>query len=192
MPLLSVLQMKVVGPDTKPVANETVYLFIGGQDNSMEKLMFTTDQQGFALFSLNTSLWKNSVTMTVSWSDRCCSLRSRTKTSDPWFSLQGTSQSTLDIEPYNYEVRKPEYVRAFLAVTEFYSKSKSFLKLLRATEGFTCDGDASVRAQYIIQGEELKEGQDTLDFFYLVRVPSSTDVLHEVTWHDCFSCHLSL
>ena len=33
-----------------------------------------------------------------------------------------------------------------------------------------CDKDATVRAQYIIQGEELNSGQEVLDFFYLVCV----------------------
>ena len=32
-----------------------------------------------------------------------------------------------------------------------------------------CNKDATVRAQYIIQGDELKKGQEVLDFFYLVR-----------------------
>lgn len=32
-----------------------------------------------------------------------------------------------------------------------------------------CDKDETLRAQYIIQGEELKKGQEVLDFFYLVR-----------------------
>lgn len=32
-----------------------------------------------------------------------------------------------------------------------------------------CNKDATVRAQYIIQGNELKNGQEVIDFFYLVR-----------------------
>lgn len=32
-----------------------------------------------------------------------------------------------------------------------------------------CDKDAAVRVKYIIQGEELRKGQEVLDHFYLVR-----------------------
>lgn len=32
----------------------------------------------------------------------------------------------------------------------------------------SCSQDASVNVQYIVQGEELKKGQEVLDCFYLV------------------------
>lgn len=35
---------------------------------------------------------------------------------------------------------------------------------------FSCEKDGIVLAHYIIQGVELKKGQTTLDFFYLVRL----------------------
>lgn len=60
---LSCSQIKVVGPDNKPVANEAVYLFVG----SSLKLELTTDVKGVALFSLSTSLWKDSVHLKVGY-----------------------------------------------------------------------------------------------------------------------------
>lgn len=66
-------------------------------------------------------------------------------------------------------VRKPEYRLAFHQASAFYSKSSSFLKLMQIKGKLSCDSDATVRAQYIIQGEELKKGQEVLEFFYLVR-----------------------
>lgn len=41
---------------------------------------------------------------------------------------------------------------------------------MQVNEEISCDKDATVRAQYIIQGEELKKGPVVeVDFFYLVR-----------------------
>ena len=39
---------------------------------------------------------------------------------------------------------------------------------MQVNQEISCDRDATVRAQYIIQGEELKKGPE-VDFFYLVR-----------------------
>ncbi len=72
-------------------------------------------------------------------------------------------------EPYVENRRYPEYRSAYHSVAQFYSKSSSFLKLMQVNEQISCDKDATVRAQYIIQGKELKNGQEVLDFFYLVR-----------------------
>ena len=60
---LTVLQIKVVGPDNRLVANEAVYLFVGLSPS----LMLTTDTKGMALFTLDTSLWKHSVYLRVSY-----------------------------------------------------------------------------------------------------------------------------
>lgn len=69
-----------------------------------------------------------------------------------------------------YGLRRPDYRLASHHVTAFYSKSSSFLKLMQVSGRLSCDKDVAVRAQYIIQGEELKKGQEVLDFFYLVCV----------------------
>lgn len=51
----------MVGPDNKPVSNEAVYLFVGDSLN----LALTTDVKGMASFSLDTSLWKDGVSLKV-------------------------------------------------------------------------------------------------------------------------------
>uniref|UniRef100_A0A673Z6X6 Alpha-2-macroglobulin-like n=1 Tax=Salmo trutta TaxID=8032 RepID=A0A673Z6X6_SALTR len=64
-PLLC-FQIKVTGPDSTPVPNEPVYLFLqnGGQS---ENWTLTTDSKGIASFSLDTSLWtSDSVSLSVS------------------------------------------------------------------------------------------------------------------------------
>ncbi|XP_023284214.1 alpha-2-macroglobulin-like isoform X1 [Seriola lalandi dorsalis] len=133
-------KVKVVGPDNKPVVNEPVYLFAGESQNAT----LTTNSFGMASFSLDTSLWKDSV------------------------NLKASSKKTDENEPYVPNVRRPEYRSAHHHVTAFYSKSSSFLKLMQVSGKISCDEDATVRAQYIIQGEELNKGQEVLDFFYLV------------------------
>lgn len=82
---------------------------------------------------------------------------------------QASSRKTEENEPYVANLRRPEYRSAFHQAAAFYSKSRSFLKLMQVNGKIFCDKDENVRAQFIIQGEELKKGQEVLDFFYLVR-----------------------
>ncbi|XP_061537054.1 alpha-2-macroglobulin-like protein 1 [Phycodurus eques] len=133
-------KVKMTGPDRKPVANEPVYLIAPDSIT----LTLTTNTDGVASFSLDTSNWGDYV------------------------NLQAKSKLVEDDEPYVPDMRKPEYRTAFHNVSPFYSKSSSFLKLMQVSGMISCDKDAAVRAKYIIQGEELKKGQETLDFFYLV------------------------
>lgn len=62
---LTCLQVKVVGPDNKPVANEAVHLSY--VDTQRETL--TTDVKGMASFSLNTTAWTDVVSLKVG---SCC------------------------------------------------------------------------------------------------------------------------
>ncbi|XP_047450424.1 alpha-2-macroglobulin-like protein 1 isoform X2 [Mugil cephalus] len=133
-------KIKMVGPDKTPVANEMVYLVAG----ESQKLNLTTDHKGMALFSLDTSLWKSTVT------------------------LEARSKDHKNNEPYEPNLQRPEYRSAHHHVSEFYSKSSSFLKFLQVSGKLPCGKDTTVRAQYVIQGEELKKGQEVLEFFYLV------------------------
>ncbi|XP_039985815.1 alpha-2-macroglobulin-like protein 1 isoform X2 [Xiphias gladius] len=133
-------KVKVIGPDNKPVTNEPVYLFV----NDSHNITLTTDKKGMASFSLGTSLWNDSV------------------------NLRASSKNPKEDEPFVPNVRRPEYRSAHHHVAAFYSKSSSFLKLMQVSGKISCDKDATVRTQYIIQGEELKKGQEVLDFFYLV------------------------
>lgn len=133
-------KVKLVGPGFKPVANENVYV----SSSNSQNLTLTTDLKGMASFSLDTSLWKDSIT------------------------LVATAQKTEDNEPYVPRLRRPEYSAAYRHVAPFYSKSSSFLKIKQHEGKLRCNKDATVRVEYIIQGKELKEDQEVLDFFYLV------------------------
>ncbi|KAK5621424.1 hypothetical protein CRENBAI_006807 [Crenichthys baileyi] len=133
-------KIKVVGPDNRPVANELLDLFV---DDS-KKMVLTTDSNGIAQFSLITSDWTAPV------------------------SLKVLTKDTKENEPYDPNVRRADYGSAYLYISPAYSKSNSFLKLKQISQGFACDRDATVTAQYIIQGTELKKNQPVLNFFYLV------------------------
>ncbi|XP_029628746.1 alpha-2-macroglobulin isoform X1 [Salmo trutta] len=137
-------KIKVTGPDSTPVPNEPVYLFLqnGGQS---ENWTLTTDSKGIASFSLDTSLW----------------------TSDS-VSLSARYQKVMEDYLYEQGVRSPLYTSAYHFAWKFYSKSKSFVKIMQGEGKFSCEKDGIVLARYIIHGVELKRGQTTLDFFYLV------------------------
>ncbi|KAJ7995147.1 hypothetical protein DPEC_G00241550 [Dallia pectoralis] len=133
-------KIKVTGPKSVPIRNEPVYLFLNA-----DNWTFTTDSRGIASFSLDTSLWSFDVG-----------------------SLSARKQKVLEDRHYEWHLRRPEYKSALHQITKFYSKSKSFLKIMQGNRKFSCETDGSVSAQYIIQGKELSIGQETLDFHYLV------------------------
>ncbi|XP_063763820.1 alpha-2-macroglobulin isoform X2 [Eleginops maclovinus] len=135
-------KVKVIGPDNKAVPNEAVYVFVG--NSHAPEVTLITDANGKASFSFDTALWTDNV------------------------NLEARSRKTEVNEPYVADVRKPEYRTAYHNVAAFYSKSSSFLKLMQVNGRLACDIDTTVRAQYIIQGTELKSDQDILEFFYLV------------------------
>ncbi|KAM4627145.1 alpha-2-macroglobulin isoform 2-T2 [Polymixia lowei] len=135
-------KVKVIGPDSKPVASEPVYLQALGSGVT-ENITLTTNNKGMASFSLDTSLWKDGV------------------------SLQARSRNDEE-EPYVHNLRRPVYRSAHMVATVFYSKSMSFVKVMQGSGKFSCHKDATVHAHYIIQGEELKKEQEVLDFFYMV------------------------
>ena len=43
------------------------------------------------------------------------------------------------------------------------------MSLQYANQSLSCDTDAVILASYIVKGEELDKGQETLDFFFMVR-----------------------
>lgn len=51
----------MVGPDSKPVADQPVYVFAGDAQN----LTLTTDAKGTARFSFDTALWRDAVPLRV-------------------------------------------------------------------------------------------------------------------------------
>ncbi|XP_041731964.2 alpha-2-macroglobulin-like isoform X2 [Coregonus clupeaformis] len=137
-------KIKVTGPDSTPVPNEPVYLFLQNSITS-EKWTLTTDSKGIASFSLDTSLW-----------------------SSESVSLSARYQKVEEDYPYEQGLRRPVYTSAYHLARKFYSRSKSFVKIMQGEGKFSCEKNGIVFARYIIQGVALIKGQKTLDFFYLV------------------------
>ncbi|XP_041731971.1 alpha-2-macroglobulin-P-like [Coregonus clupeaformis] len=137
-------KIKVTGPDSTPVPNEPVYLFLQNNGKS-ENWNLTTDSKGIASFSLDTSLW-----------------------SSESVSLSARYQKVEEDYPYEQGLRRPVYTSAYHLARKFYSRSKSFVKIMQGEGKFSCEKNGIVFARYIIQGVELIKGQKTLDFFYLV------------------------
>ncbi|XP_074536146.1 alpha-2-macroglobulin-P-like [Halichoeres trimaculatus] len=131
------VKVKLTGPGDKPVANEEVFL-------SPQEITVTTDSNGMAEFSLDTTRLEDTVTLTA-------------KPKEPKETF-----TKLD-----YSIR-PRYISAYHTVLRFYSKSNSFVKLLPVDGDLSCDGDATLRAKYIINKDELLQGQDYIKFFILV------------------------
>ncbi|XP_056298071.1 alpha-2-macroglobulin isoform X2 [Pseudoliparis swirei] len=132
-------KVKLIGADKQAVANEAVYLSSHGTATAT----VTTDLRGVAFFSLDTALWNNTVFINAS---------PRKEEPARYFSHE----------------RRPEYRSASAEVVPVYSKSDSVVTLVPPRAELACDEDATVRARYIIQGAELKKGQEAVDFFYLV------------------------
>uniref|UniRef100_A0A8C6NP84 Alpha-2-macroglobulin-like protein 1 n=1 Tax=Nothobranchius furzeri TaxID=105023 RepID=A0A8C6NP84_NOTFU len=139
IPFEGKVRIRVTGPNDQPIANEVVYLYV--EDST--KITLSTDLKGLILFSLDTTYWKNSV------------------------SLRATTKDTNN-EPFDSNVRRPDYGTAYQYVSPFFSKSNSFVMLKQINDDFSCNKDAKIHAEYIIRGNELNDGQTVLDFFYLV------------------------
>uniref|UniRef100_A0A8C5C2K9 Uncharacterized protein n=1 Tax=Gadus morhua TaxID=8049 RepID=A0A8C5C2K9_GADMO len=136
-------QVKLTGIDRKAVGDEVVYLYVDVNAASYNLTLLTQDN-GMASFSLDTSLWKNSVVLTAS------------------------SRPKEEQQSFVHGERLPAYPSAVLTMGPFYSKSKSFVKISANGHKSLCEGESQVGAQYIIQGEELRPGQEELPFYYTV------------------------
>ncbi|XDV32509.1 hypothetical protein PO909_003304 [Leuciscus waleckii] len=130
----------VTNQQSSPIKNEPVIVYADNGEKVVN-VTLTTDSTGSASFSFNTS----------EWSEKPVSLQ-----------VQHRGEERTDYWGNRY------YPSGYLYVRPFYSKSKSFLMLKKASGKLSCNSDATVVASYIIQGNALKPGQNTLDFFYIV------------------------
>ncbi|XP_028825881.1 alpha-2-macroglobulin-like protein 1 [Denticeps clupeoides] len=124
---------------SSPVANTSVYLSAQYNEHT-ENRVLTTDYNGLAYFSLDTSLWNSSQVYLKA-----------------------------DLEPAeNMTVNTYSSSSAQISLNLFYSKSKSFLSLRKQDGSLSCDSKGTINASYIIQADELESSQESLDFYYLV------------------------
>ncbi|XP_077309930.1 alpha-2-macroglobulin-like [Lithobates pipiens] len=133
--------VKVTDANDNPKQDVKLYFY---SRNSTEELVDTsvTDNNGIAVFILNTTDWSGTKTFVT-----------KTRPEYPQF-VTG--------------FLRPDYGQAYLSLYPFYSKSKSFLKLHSVDKVLPCGGEQEVQVEYIIKHTELKEEYEHLDLHYLV------------------------
>ncbi|KAI7800612.1 putative alpha-2-macroglobulin-like protein 1, partial [Triplophysa rosa] len=125
---------------SKPLKGQSVYL-VTNYDSKSVNMTLTTDSNGTAHFSLDTTNWSN----------------------QPAYLQARYVENKLQ---NGFWPASTYYNGGSLWLRPFYSKSKSFLKLISTPKPLSCLSDADVKASFIIQGSALK--LKTLDIFYMV------------------------
>uniref|UniRef100_A0A8C5Q5L5 Uncharacterized protein n=1 Tax=Leptobrachium leishanense TaxID=445787 RepID=A0A8C5Q5L5_9ANUR len=74
----------------------------------------------------------------------------------------------------------PDHSNAYLYLSSFYSRSKSFLKLRSLGNVLPCEGQQEVQMDYIINGAKLDMETKKLDFHYLVRLPRKGNLINSM------------
>ncbi|KAM3913955.1 alpha-2-macroglobulin-like [Leptodactylus fuscus] len=129
-----------------PKPNITVYLKCS---YNMVCQTLVTDENGQASFTLNTTDWKDAMTLSV--------------------------QTDLRTYPYVYGRLRPDYGQASQRVLPFFSRSKSFLKLNSLNKVLPCEGQQEVHVEYIISHTEITEAKKISLHYLLVSKVSIKD-----------------
>uniref|UniRef100_A0A672V434 Alpha-2-macroglobulin n=1 Tax=Strigops habroptila TaxID=2489341 RepID=A0A672V434_STRHB len=141
-------QVKLVDGSGAPIANELVRISFQGA----EEVNYTTDEEGRAQFTLNTSKpW----ILTSVFEYLCV-----------YFLL---FQATHKIHPYCYDHSwiVPYYEEGYLQLRRFYSPSNSYLKIEPKSKALSCGSSTEVRVHYVLTPEAIGE-QKKIVFYYLV------------------------
>ncbi|XP_040293175.1 alpha-2-macroglobulin-like protein 1 [Bufo bufo] len=120
----------------QPKANETVYLVLGFEEEDLN-MTSVTNEDGIAVFSVDTSTW------------------------DDMVSVRGTL--SLEDDEENISI----ITRAFVWLHPLYSESNSYLKVEANTTGLSCDSHEYLTVEYFINTSELDPADSQLHFFYL-------------------------
>ncbi|KAM8924769.1 alpha-2-macroglobulin-like protein 1 [Pelodytes ibericus] len=132
-------KMRLTGADGSPIPNEDLLLYV---NEARQDDTYTTDEDGFASFSLDTSSW----------------------TGDH-INLRGEYRPLQDVT--NTGEVQPIHNQGYTFVTRFYSAVKSHLKIRNDPSSGSCDKSMQLWADFIIEPSEI-EGKDSLTFFFLV------------------------
>ncbi|XP_077311731.1 alpha-2-macroglobulin-like isoform X2 [Lithobates pipiens] len=133
--------VKVTDANNNPKQDAKLYFY---SRNGTEVLVDTsvTDNNGIAVFILNTADWSGTKTF--------------------------VTKTRLEYPKFVAGFLRPDYGQAYLSLYPFYSKSKSFLKLHSVDKVLPCGGEQEVQVEYILKHTELKEEYEHLDLHYLV------------------------
>uniref|UniRef100_A0A667GSE7 Ovostatin homolog 2-like n=1 Tax=Lynx canadensis TaxID=61383 RepID=A0A667GSE7_LYNCA len=130
--------LKFSGPNNVPMGNKLLRLelnnrFIGN---------YTTDDNGEALFSIDTS-----------------------DIFDSEFNLKATYIRPKNCYPPSWLA--PEYVDAHFSASRFYSRTNSFLKIVPEPKQLRCNQQKTVTVHYTLNKEAYRD-DSSINFFYLV------------------------
>ncbi|KAM4034381.1 alpha-2-macroglobulin-like protein 1 [Anomaloglossus baeobatrachus] len=121
--------------EPKPIVNEKVYLVLGFEEEDLN-LTAVTNEEGIAVFTVDTSSW------------------------DDMVSLHGK----FSLEDEEKDTSKHSYALTWLY--PFYSESNSYLKVAANKSALSCDSDHYLTVEYFINPSQLDPADDQLHFFY--------------------------
>ncbi|NWU49126.1 OVOS protein, partial [Dromas ardeola] len=130
-------QIKLVDKDNSPISNEVIQLFVNNKNTNN----FTTDDNGIAEFSIDTS----------EMFDPEISLRATYKTSDHCHS-EGWIE--------------PSYPDASLSIQRFYSWTSSFVRIEPLWKDLSCGQKRMITVHYVLNTEGYKS-ISTMNFYYV-------------------------
>ncbi|NXD67627.1 OVOS protein, partial [Eolophus roseicapillus] len=130
-------QIKLVDKDSSPISSEVIQLFV----NNKNTANFTTDDNGIAEFSIDTS-----------------------KMFDPEISLKATYKTSDQCHSEGWI--EPSYPDAFLSIPRFYSWTSSFVRIEPLWKDLNCGQKKMITVHYILNTEGYK-GINTINFYYV-------------------------
>ncbi|NXO02976.1 OVOS protein, partial [Rhinopomastus cyanomelas] len=130
-------QVKLVDKDSSPISNEVIQLFVN--NNNIDN--FTTDANGIAKFSIDTS-----------------------EMFDPEISLKATYKN--DDQCHSEGWIEPSYPDASFSIQRFYSWTNSFVRIQPLWKDLSCGQKTIITVYYILNIEGYKS-IDTMNFYYM-------------------------
>ncbi|NXW60107.1 OVOS protein, partial [Eurystomus gularis] len=130
-------QIKLVDKDNSPISNEVILLFVNNKNTDN----FTTDDNGIAQFSIDTS-----------------------KMFDPEISLKATYKTSDQCHSEGWI--EPSYPDALLSVQRFYSWTSSFVRIEPLWKELSCGQKRMITVHYVLNTEGYKN-VNTMNFYYV-------------------------
>ncbi|XP_021047084.1 ovostatin homolog [Mus pahari] len=159
--------LKFSGPNNTPLVDKLLQLELDGKPIGN----YTTDENGEARFSINTSeIFSAQISLKAVY------VRPRSCHRSSWLS--------------------PEYLDAYFSASRFYSQTSSFMKIILEPKQLPCDQEGMLSVLYSLNPEAYKEASD-VTFFYLVMVRggifrSGQKQVRVQAWNGNFSFPISI
>ncbi|XP_009876793.1 PREDICTED: ovostatin-like, partial [Apaloderma vittatum] len=130
-------QMKLIDKNNSPISNEVIQLFVNNKNTDN----FTTDENGVAEFSIDTS-----------------------EMFDPEINLKATYKTSHQCHSEGWV--EPSYHDAYLSIQRFYSWTSSFVRIEPLWKDLRCGQERRITVHYILNTEGYKN-INTMNFYYV-------------------------